>query len=77
MFTLPFTQRLHRLRLGLYKINIFNDESRLKAGIKRFLYLFVFSPSPLWKKILIFFNPQVIFAILWVAWKKIKKIFLI
>jgi len=68
-FTQPFTQRLH-------KINIFNDEPRLHAGIKRFLYLFILSPYPFWKKILIIFNPQVIFAVLWVVWKKIKKLFL-
>jgi signal peptidase I len=60
----------------LTKINIFNDEPRIRAGIKRFLYLFIFSPSPFWKKILIIFNPQVIFAVLWVVWKKIKKLFL-
>jgi len=66
-FTLIFTQRLH-------KINIFNDEPRLKAGTKRFLYLFLLSPSPFWKKILVFFNPQVVFAVLWVFWKKIRKI---
>ena len=59
----------------LTKINIFNDESRIRAGIKRFLYLFIFSPSPFWKKILIIFNPQVIFAFFWVVWKKIKNYF--
>jgi len=68
IFTLPFTQFLH-------KINIFNDEPRIRAGIKRFLYLFIFSPSPFWKKILIIFNPQVIFAVFWVVWKKIKNYF--
>jgi len=59
----------------LTKINIFNDEPRIRAGIKRFLYLFIFSPSPFWKKILIIFNPQVIFAVFWVVWKKIKNYF--
>jgi len=68
MFTLFFTQHLH-------KINIFNDEPRISAGIKRFLYLFLLSPSPFWKKFLVFSNPQVIFAVLWVVGKKIRKIF--
>ena len=68
IFTPPFTQFLH-------KINIFNNEPRISAGIKRFLYLFIFSPSPFWKKILIIFNPQVIFAFFWVVWKKIKNYF--
>ena len=68
----PLTRKLIN---KLTKINIFNDESRLRAGIKRFLYLFIFSPSPFWKKILIIFNPQVIFAVFWVVWKKIKNYF--
>jgi len=67
MFTLFFPQSLH-------KINIFNDDSRINAGIKRFLYLFLLSPSPFWKKILVFFNPQVVFAVFWVMIKKLKKL---
>ena len=42
IFTLLFTQHLH-------KINIFNDEPRLKAGIKRF-YIFLFYPPLLFGK---------------------------
>jgi signal peptidase I len=72
----PINPLTRKLINKLTKINIFNDESRIRAGIKRFLYLFIFSPSPFWKKILIIFNPQVIFAVLWVVWKKIKKLFL-
>jgi signal peptidase I len=72
----PINPLNRKLINKLTKINIFNDEPRIRAGIKRFLYLFIFSPSPFWKKILIIFNPQVIFAILWVVWKKIKKLFL-
>jgi signal peptidase I len=64
----PLTRKL----INKSKINIFNDDPRFRAGIKRFLYLFIFSPSPFWKKILIFFNPQVIFAIFWVLIRKIK-----
>jgi signal peptidase I len=72
----PINPLNRKLINKLTKINIFNDEPRIRAGIKRFLYLFIFSPSPFWKKILIIFNPQVIFAVLWVVWKKIKKLFL-
>jgi len=68
----PINPLTRKLINKLTKINIFNDEPRIRAGIKRFLYLFIFSPSPFWKKILIIFNPQVIFAVLWVIWKKIK-----
>jgi len=73
----PINPLTRKLINKLTKINIFNDESRLRAGIKRFLYLFIFCPSPFWKKILIIFNPQVIFAVFWVVWKKIKNYFLI
>jgi len=65
----PLTRKLIN---KLTKINIFNDEPRLHAGINRFKNLFFLSPSPFWKKILIFFNPQVIFAVFWVFWKRIK-----
>jgi len=65
------SKNLRRLNLINYD-NIFNDEPRLHAGINRFKNLFLLSPGPLWKKILIFFNPQVIFAVFWVFWKKIK-----
>ena len=57
--------------------NIFNDDPRLHAGVKRFLNLFFLSPSPFWKKILVFFNLQVVFAVLWVGWKKIKSLILL
>ncbi len=58
----------------LHKINIFNDEPRIRAGIKRFLYLFLLSPNPFYKKILVFFNPAVVYSILWVGLKKIFSI---
>lgn len=63
------------LTLKLYNfknLNIFNDEPRLKAGINRFLNLFLLSPNPWWKKILVFFNFQVIAAILWSVYAKIR-----
>ncbi len=63
------------LTLKLYNfknLNIFNDEPRLKAGISRFLNLFLLSPNPWWKKILVFFNFQVIAAILWSVYAKIR-----
>jgi signal peptidase I len=63
------------LTLKLYNfknLNIFNDEPRLKAGINRFLNLFLLSPNPWWKKILVFFNFQVIAAFLWSVYAKIR-----
>ena len=57
---------LQTLKLYNFKnLNIFDDEPRIKAGINRFKYLFFFSPNPLWKKALVFLNPQVIYSVLW------------
>jgi len=63
--------------INFKNLNIFNDEPRLKAGTRRFVYLFLLSPSPFWKKLLVFFNLQVVFAILLVGWKRIKSLILL
>ncbi|GIW63852.1 MAG: hypothetical protein KatS3mg091_654 [Patescibacteria group bacterium] len=54
------------------KINIFDDDPRIQAGINRFLNLFFFSPNPFWKRIFVFFNPQVITAFMWSMYTKIR-----
>lgn len=54
-------------------IDIFNDDSRITAGIKRFMLLFQLSPHPIHKKITVFFDPAVLYSILWVAVKKAQK----
>lgn len=58
----------------LPKINLFNDEPRIKAGTRRFFYLFLLSPKPFYKKILVFFNPAVVYSIWWVLLKKVFSI---
>lgn len=68
------------LTLKLYNFrnfNIFDDETRIQAGIHRFLNLFLLSPNPWWKKILVFFNFQVIAAVLWSVYKKINSTILL
>ena len=57
---------------SLIKTNIFNDEPRVRAGINRFRNLFLLSPEPLWKRIFIFINKQVIYSIVWIVWNKVK-----
>lgn len=57
------------------KLNIFDDESRTEAGINRFKLIFILSPKPLWKKLLIFLNPTVVWLIVWVIWKKLSSFF--
>jgi len=55
-------------------VNIFDDEPRVHAGITRFTNLFVLSPNPLWKRLLILLNLQVIYSVFWVVAKKIDQI---
>jgi signal peptidase I len=65
----PLTRKLiNKLTLA----NILTDEARIKAGVNRFLNLFFLSPNPLWKKIFVFFNPQVFYSIFFVIFNQIK-----
>lgn len=45
-------------------INIFEDEQRTKAGIHRFVYLLLLSPTPWYKKLSAFKNTSVLISIL-------------
>lgn len=54
-----------------HSLLVFNDESRIKAGIHRFKYLFHLSPNPWYIKIWIFANPKTIFSIYWVLKRKL------
>jgi len=51
--------------------SIFDDELRIQAGIIRFKNLFFLSPQPLWKKVFIFINPQVIYSVFWVVYNRL------
>lgn len=57
---------------SLIKINIFDDEPRMKAGVTRFKNLFFLSPEPLWRRVMVIFNPQVVYTTLWVLFRKFK-----
>ena len=59
---------------NIEKINIFDDEPRIKAGITRFKNLFFLSPNPIIVKSLIFFSPQIIYTVGWVVagWLKAR-----
>lgn len=54
-------------------IDIFNNDSRITAGIKRFILLFHLSPHPLYRKITVFFDLSVVYSIIWVSVKEIQK----
>ncbi|VVA43776.1 conserved hypothetical protein [Candidatus Roizmanbacteria bacterium] len=53
------------------QINIFDSEPRILSGINRFRNLFFLSPNHLWRKILVFLNPEVIYALFFVLKKKL------
>lgn len=57
---------------NILKMNIFDGDSRIRAGITRFKNLFYLSPNPWWKKVLVIFNPAVIYSIFWVFLRKIQ-----
>jgi signal peptidase I len=56
----------------LSSVNIFDEESRMSAGIERFKNIFYLSPRPLWVKTLVFVDPQVIYHVLFVLRQKLS-----
>ena len=42
------------------RTNIFSQDTRAKAGITRFILIFLLSPEPMWKKIFLFVHPEVV-----------------
>lgn len=46
--------------------SIFNEEGRVQGGTTRFKMIFLLSQEPMWKKILVFLNRQVIYSVFWV-----------
>ena len=52
--------------------SIFDDEPRIKAGITRFKNIFFLSPYPLWRKIFVFTNFEVIYTIFWIVFRRLS-----
>lgn len=67
-----FEREYKKLVKMVLKEDIFSDDSRLEAGVKRFFYLFLLSPSPIFIKILTFLNPQVIYLIFRTIFKVLR-----
>lgn len=59
-------------QLNINKINIFDEQPRLESGINRFMNIFILSPSPIWKKFLVFTNPWIAYYIIWSLIKKLS-----
>lgn len=53
--------------------NIIGREDQLAAGINRFKNIFYLSPRPWYRKILVFFNPAVIYSLIWTLAKKLDR----
>lgn len=71
----PDKKILNIIKKRILKIDIFEDEGRIKSGTDRFKYLFYLSPNPLIKKWQTIFNPQVLYSIYWVLKKKVTLFF--
>lgn len=57
------------------EVIIWDDEKRIEAGIKRFRTVFFLSPMPMYSKLLVFFQPNVLNSILWVLVLKFRLLF--
>ena len=60
-----FIQNVHQNQNIIYSgdtINIFDEQSRINAGINRFILLMILSPLPKAKRLTVLFNPSVIFS---------------
>ena len=60
-----------RLFLALHKTNIFDDLPKIRAGVMRFLLLFMLSPNDFVKRLTVFLNPVVWYFIFFVLGRKI------
>jgi len=66
-----------KFQVTSYKINhtdIFSQDSRMKAGIERFILIFFLSPEPLWKKSFLFIHPEVLYTGFKIALDKLNTI---
>jgi len=56
----PSLFALYVSRFAIRHVDIFSQDTRTKAGIQRFLLIFLLSPNPIWKKALLIIHPEVI-----------------
>ncbi|GIW65469.1 MAG: hypothetical protein KatS3mg093_448 [Candidatus Parcubacteria bacterium] len=68
--------QLWYINTKVLKKNIFDDQTRIKAGVERFVNLFILSSNNIFKKILIVFNLQIIYAVVFVLFFKIRSFIL-
>lgn len=73
----PEEDKLRYIGKNIMKINVFDDEPRVQAGMNRFKNMYFLSPEPMYKKIFVFLSPAVMYSILWVVYKKIRSYFVV
>lgn len=71
----PNNRIMKYLKKNILSKNIFNKKSQIEAGIERFLYSFFLSPLPFYRKLLVFFNFNIISSIIWIIYKKFIRLF--
>ena len=70
----PDERKMRYIQKNILRINIFDDETRIQAGVTRFRNLFFLSLNPIWRKILIIFNIQVLYSFIWVIIFSVNKL---
>src|SRR3989338_2378565 len=65
--------KLRYINENILNTNIFDSEPRIEAGINRFKNLFFLSPYPLFKRLLMIFNLQIIYSVFWVGFTKLHR----
>lgn len=58
--------------MNFKNLHIFDSDSRITSGVTRFKNIFMLSPYPLWKKLFIFTNLEVLYSIFFVMKKKLS-----
>ena len=71
----PSRFALHVLRFAIQRIDIFSQDSRAKAGITRFILIFLLSPNPLVRKFLIFIHKDTLVMGIRLMWGYFSTIF--
>ena len=68
----PDKKALSYIKKEVLNSDIFNEEERIGSGVKRFKMIFFLSPNPLFKKLFVFLNSEVIYSVLWVFYKRLN-----
>ncbi len=68
----PNKRLLYYIKNNILDIDVFDEEERVDGGKRRFKMIFFLSPYPIYRKILIFFNKEVLYSIFLVFYRKLK-----